>query len=98
QYTVVFDDSSMPTITYLTGTVFALAIVPVRPTLTVTQAVNSVTISWPATTGYTLQRNSNLAAAAGWATSSYTISTANGTNSITVAPPKGNLFFRLANP
>jgi len=34
-------------------------------------------------------------AAAGWATSGYTISTSNGTNSITVTPPAGNLFFRL---
>ena len=29
-------------------------------------------------------------------TSGYSISTANGTNSITVTPTTGNLFFRLA--
>ncbi len=33
-----------------------------------------------------------------WTTTGYPITTANGTNSITVTPPKGNLFFRLSNP
>jgi len=38
-------------------------------------------------------------ALAGWATSGYSVITnANGTNSITITPPMGNLFFRLANP
>jgi hypothetical protein len=58
----------------------------------------SVVVSWPDTGSYTLQQNSNLAATAGWTTSGYTISTANGTNSVTITPPTGNLFFRLANP
>lgn len=47
---------------------------------------------------YTLQQNANLAALGGWTTSGYSISTANGTNSITITPPMGNLFFRLSNP
>ena len=59
---------------------------------------NSVQILWPATGTYTLQQNNNLAANTGWATSSYGITTANGTNSITVTPPVGNLFFRLSSP
>jgi hypothetical protein len=42
-----------------------------------------------------LQQNSNLANTGGWMTSGYTITTANGTNSITITPPTGNLFFRL---
>jgi hypothetical protein len=45
-----------------------------------------------------LQQNSNLAASAGWTASSYGLGAANGTNSITVTPTTGNLFFRLANP
>jgi len=45
-----------------------------------------------------LQQNSNLAAPAGWVTSGFAITTANGTNSITITPATGNLFFRLANP
>jgi glucose/arabinose dehydrogenase len=68
------------------------------PLLTATPSLKSVTVSWPSASGFVLQQNSNLAASAGWTRSSYTISTANGTNSITVAPPTGNLFFRLANP
>jgi hypothetical protein len=67
-----------------------LRIVPVGP--------NSVSIQWPNTGSYTLQQNSNLAAPAGWTTSAYSITTANGTNSITISPPTGNLFLRLSNP
>ena len=66
------------------------------PNLTITHSGNSVIVSWPATGSYTLQQNANLALVNGWTTSGYTITTANGTNSITVTPPTGNLFFRLA--
>ena len=59
---------------------------------------NSVIVSWPNTGSYTLQQNADLALANGWTTSGYFISTANGTNSITITPPTGNLFFRLSNP
>jgi hypothetical protein len=59
---------------------------------------NSVKILWPDTGSYTLQQNSNLVATAGWTTSGYSITTANGTNSITITPPTGNLFFRLKQP
>ena len=65
------------------------------PTLTVTHSGNTVTVSWPATGSYTLQQNGNLATSGGWATSGYSISTANGTNSITITSATGNLFFRL---
>jgi hypothetical protein len=68
------------------------------PGLTITKVGNSVVISWPNVGSYTLQQNSNLAASAGWTTSGYSINTSNGTNSITVTQPAGNLFFRLANP
>jgi len=59
---------------------------------------NSVVVSWPNTGTYTLQQSSNVGNSAGWAPSGYTITTANGTNSITITPPTGNLFFRLSNP
>jgi hypothetical protein len=61
---------------------------------------NSVIVSWPNTGNDTLQQNSNLAAPAGWATSGYTVSSNSspGSNSVTITPPAGNLFFRLANP
>jgi hypothetical protein len=68
------------------------------PVLTITRAGASVVVSWPNTGSYTLQQNSNLSASAGWISSGYSVSASNGTNSITLTNPKGNLFFRLANP
>jgi hypothetical protein len=41
-----------------------------------------------------LQQNNNLTVPANWAGSSG-VTTANGTNSITLTSPTGNLFFRL---
>ena len=66
------------------------------PNLSIASSGNSVIISWPNTGSYTLQQNNNLAVSAGWTTSGYTINTSNGTNSITITSPTGNLFFRLA--
>ncbi len=69
----------------------SLTIVPNGP--------DSVSVLWPSAVAYTLQQNGNLAATGAWVTSSYAISTSNGTNSITVTPLTGNnLFFRLATP
>jgi hypothetical protein len=68
------------------------------PNLVISHSGNSVTVSWPSTGSYTLHQNSNLANGSGWTTSGYSITTANGTNSITITPPMGNLFFRLAMP
>jgi hypothetical protein len=68
------------------------------PNLTITHSGNSVIVSWPDTGSYTLQQSANLAPGNGWATSGYSITTTNGTNSITITSPTGNLFFRLSNP
>ena len=70
------------------------------PNLSITRAGNSVIVFWPNTGNYTLQQNNTLAVTAGWTRSGYPVTTnsVTGTNSITVAPPTGNLFFRLANP
>ena len=65
------------------------------PTLTIAHLGNSVIVSWPNTGSYTLQQNGNVVIRASWTTSGYAITTANGTNSITITPPTGNLFFRL---
>jgi hypothetical protein len=65
------------------------------PTLYITHTGNSVTLFWQNTSTWTLQQNSNLADASGWTSSSYSIATANGTNSITINNPTSNLFFRL---
>jgi len=48
--------------------------------------------------GRTLQQSANFALGDGWVTSGYAISTANGTNSITITAPAGKLFFRLSKP
>jgi hypothetical protein len=53
-----------------------------------------VIVSWPDTGSYTLQQNGNLSGGS-WTTSGYSVITANGTNSVTITPPGGNLFFRL---
>ena len=66
-------------------------------TITLNSQLSTVTVSWPNTGTYTLQQNSNLAGGS-WTTSGYTITTSNGTNSITITPPTGNLFFRLEQP
>ena len=82
----------------LTGGFWALISVvqtPGLPNLIITHTGNSVMVSWPDTGSYTLQQNGNLADSNGWGTSGYAITTANGTNSITITPPAGNLFFRL---
>ena len=71
---------------------------PGGPLLAILHAGNSVMVSWPNTGSFTLQQNNNLAISAGWSTSGYSISTNNGTNSITITPTAGNLFFRLAHP
>ncbi len=85
----------------LTGGFWSLISVvqtPGLPNLTITfVGPNSVKVSWPDIGTYTLQQNSNLAGGS-WTTSGYTITTSNGTNSITITPPTGNLFFRLKNP
>jgi hypothetical protein len=68
---------------------------PGLPNLTITFVnPNSVRVSWPETGGYTLQQTVSLATPT-WTPSTYVITAANGTNSITITPPMGNLFFRL---
>jgi hypothetical protein len=67
------------------------------PDLTITHSGSTVIISWPDTGSYTLQQNSSLKGGS-WAASGYSVTTSNGTNSVTITPPTGNLFFRLSNP
>ena len=71
---------------------------PGEPGLTVTRvSPNSVTVSWANLGSYTLQTNGNLTAP-GWNAYGGTVTTSNGTNSVTITPPTGSLFFRLGNP
>ena len=68
------------------------------PNLTITfVGPNSVVVSWLDAGSYTLQTNNNLNTS-NWLGYGGTINTVNGTNSATVTPPTGNLFFRLKQP
>ena len=64
------------------------------PNLIISHSGNSVIVSWPDTGSYTLLQNSVVNGGT-WVTSGYSVTTANGTNSITLTAPSGNLFFRL---
>jgi hypothetical protein len=73
-------------------------VVPGTPQLTIVfVGPDSVVASWPDTAGYTLQTYDNLTATA-WVAYGGAVTTANGANTVTITPPTGNLFFRLANP
>lgn len=77
----------------VTGGFWALYAVqmPGAPLLTISYAGNQAIISWPlSVTGFTLQTNNNLATGT-WG--NYLGAVVN--NSVTNAPPVGNLFFRL---
>ena len=64
---------------------------PGAPLLTITHIGNQAIVSWPpSVTGWTLQTNANLATPT-WG--KYLGAIVN--NSVTNAPPRGNLFFRL---
>jgi hypothetical protein len=67
------------------------------PSLSIARSGHSVIISWPNTVSCTLETNNNLAAAPGWTAYGGAVNTAGGTNSVTITPPAGNLFFRLRN-
>ncbi len=83
----------------LTGGFWAIYAVQTAgaPTLYISHAGNSVTVYWQNVSGWNLQQNNNLTVPAGW-TGNGGVTTANGTNYLTITPPAGNLFFRLANP
>ena len=87
----------------LTGgfwSLIALVQSPGAPTLSIAHLANSAIISWPSpSTGYFLQTNGNLDKT-NWSNYPGTVVTngAGTTNSATLTPPIGNLFFRLANP
>ena len=58
---------------------------------------NSVIVYWLNTGSYSLKTNGNLNVAS-WINYGGPVTTANGTNSVTITPPKGNLYFRLSLP
>jgi hypothetical protein len=87
-------NSALPTDQQIT-----LVFEPATTMLTITNAGESVTVSWPlASDGFTLQQNNNLANPAGWLIYSGTVSTNSGVNSITITSPTGPQFYRLFHP
>ena len=85
----------------LTGGYWSLIAVsssPGVPNLTIIpNGPGSVKISWPNTGSFTLKQNSAVAPTS-WTTSSYSMTTVNGTNSVIVTPLAGSQFFRLFSP
>jgi hypothetical protein len=78
------------------GTIYPTLQLP-PPALNIQSAGGLVVISWSADyANYVLEQNSDLANSNGWTASGYSITTFNDINSITLTPPPGNLFFRLA--
>ncbi|HEX3720909.1 MAG TPA: hypothetical protein VH595_23400 [Verrucomicrobiae bacterium] len=71
---------------------------PGTPELTITRSGNSVIISWADTGTYNLQQSVNLSNTNAWTLNGGTVTTAGGSNSVTITPPTGNVFFRLQNP
>jgi len=81
----------------LTGGYWSLFAVqtPGAPLLTITSSGNNAIVSWPvSTTSFMLQTNGNLATT-NWFNYGGVVNTNAGIYSVTITPPKGNLFFRL---
>ena len=84
----------------LTGGFWSLIAVvqtPGAPTLYITGSGNTVTVFWQDISGWSLQQNNSLTSSGCWSASSG-VTTHDGTNYLTITPPTGNLFFRLASP
>ena len=80
-----------------TQTIFDVSVVAIS-LLTIVEVNDSVVVSWPsALTGWMLQTNDDLTTT-NWANYTGSISTSNGTNSVTITPPTGSMFFRLELP
>lgn len=81
----------------LTGGFWALNAIqtPGLPNLIIVPSgPSSAKILWPNVVSCGLQQCSNLSTG-GWTACGYTVTTANGTNSVTITSPAGNWFFRL---
>jgi len=65
------------------------------PNLAVSRAGGTVIVWWVGA-GFTLQTNASLAST-NWGVFTNTVTTTGGTNSVTLSPPAGKLFFRLSD-
>jgi len=73
---------------------------PGAPWLTITRTTtNTVAVNWPsASSGFTLQQNTNSVASVNWSNVNATIQDDGTTKTLIVNPPTGNRFFRLFKP
>ena len=73
---------------------------PGAPLLTISRtATNTVAVNWPsASSGFTLQQNTNSVAWMNWSNVNATIQDDGTTKTLIVNPPTGNRFFRLFKP
>jgi hypothetical protein len=78
-------------------TVPAAVQTPGAPPLFIGLSGSTVTVSWQNVSGWILQQNTNLLDSSSWSINT-NWSTSNGTNSLILTAPTGNLFFRLNNP
>jgi sugar lactone lactonase YvrE len=81
----------------LNGTIRMGQLISAVPNLNISvTAPASVTISWAAAGSFTLQTNKDLTPG-NWVNYGNPPASNNGTNSVTISPAAGNLFFRLSN-
>jgi hypothetical protein len=71
---------------------------PGAPTLYISLSGKTVTVYWQDVSGWTLQQNNNLTTPANWNANTSWTTLPNGTNSLSITSPTGNLYFRLYNP
>ena len=71
---------------------------PGAPTLYISHAGNTVTVSWQNVSGWNLVQNGNLTTPVGSWSASSSPTVTGGTNYLNLVNPTGNLFFRLKNP
>jgi len=71
---------------------------PGAPTLYLSHSGNTVTVYWQNVTGWSLIQSGNLATPLGSWPASAGVTTSNGTNSLTLTNPIGNIFYRLTHP
>jgi len=65
--------------------------------LGISESSNTISIYWPAASGWNLQQNTNILTT-NWVNSSFSVTPSNGTNYVNIASPTGTLFFRLQGP
>ena len=93
---VAVDSAGKVYVADFNNSVIRAGIVAAVPNLAISLAAgNSVVISWPGPGG-TLQTNSDLTTA-NWGVYGGAVTSGNGTNSVTLLPSGGSLYFRLTN-